>query len=161
MGTLPRSGSVAAEVDASPTQVWAVLSDVTRAGEWSHETRGGAWLGPEAGPRPGARFRGDNGKRRMRWSRTCEVEVAEVARRFVWRTVPSRRYPDSTRWTVELVALDGGGTRIVQSFEVLRLPALLDRLYYACIPAHRDRREALRADLRHLGAVAAGEPVPA
>ena len=62
MGKLPRTGRVEAVVSASPEKVWGVLTDIGRTGEWSHETRGGEWLGSATGPQPGARFRGLNGK---------------------------------------------------------------------------------------------------
>ena len=37
---LPKHGSATVEATASPEQVWTLLADVTRAGEWSHETPG-------------------------------------------------------------------------------------------------------------------------
>jgi uncharacterized protein YndB with AHSA1/START domain len=153
MGTLPRAGSVAVEVDATPEQVWAVLADVTRTGEWSHETRGGEWLDGATEALAGARFRGRNRNGRTKWSRICEVQTAEAPEVISWRTVPSRLYPDSTRWTYELTPIDGG-CRITQRFEVLELNPIMDRLFYALIPAHRDRSAKLEADVRSLGVVA-------
>ena len=38
---------------------------------------------------------------------------------------------------------------------MLKISAFFDRLFYAMIPAHRDRTEALTADLVRLGEVAA------
>jgi hypothetical protein len=63
-------------------------------------------------------------------------------------------YPDSTRWTYELAPIDGG-CRVTQRFEVLKLNPIMDRLFYALIPAHRDRSDALARDVRTLGTVAA------
>jgi hypothetical protein len=154
MGTLPRSGTVTVEVEATPEQVWALLADVTRSGEWSHETQGAEWLGGATAAAPGARFRGRNKNGRTKWSRECEVLTADAPNAISWRTVPTRVYPDSTRWTYEMDATDGG-CRVTQRFEVLKLNPVLDRLFYALIPAHRDRSEALAADVRKLGAVAA------
>jgi hypothetical protein len=153
MGTLPRNGSAAVDVEATPAQVWALLADVTRAGEWSHETQGGEWLDGATAAAPGARFRGRNRNGWQKWSRVCEVLSADAPRVISWRTVPSRMYPDSTRWTYELAAVDGG-CRVTQRFEVLELNPILDRLFYAFIPAHRDRSAALADDLRSLGALA-------
>jgi hypothetical protein len=73
----------------------------------------------------------------------------------VWRTVPTPLYPDSTEWAIRLHSADGG-TRIEQTFAVIRAPKLLDVLYALIIPAHRDRTAALTEDLRRLGHVAAG-----
>ena len=60
MGTLKRSGRVEAVTDATPEQVWAVVADVTRVGEWSHECKVGVWADGATSARPGARFRGSN-----------------------------------------------------------------------------------------------------
>jgi len=160
MGTLPKSGSIAVEVDATPEQVWALLADITRAGEWSHENQGGEWLDGATAAAPGARFRGRNRNGRQKWSRVCEVLTADAPAVLCWRTVPSRIYPDSTRWTYELTPVDGG-CRITQRFEVLKINPILDRLFYAFIPAHRDRSDALADDVRKLGAVAGSSVRPA
>ena len=158
MGTLPRSGSVSVETTATPEQVWTLLADITRAGEWSHETQGGEWLDGATAAVPGARFRGRNEQGRTKWSRVCEVVEADAPTTIGWRTMPSPLYRDSTRWTYDLTPT-GTGCRITQRFEVLKLGPVMDRLFYAIIPAHRDRSAALESDLHHLGeaAVAAAE----
>ena len=46
--------SVTQEIGAPAEQVWAMVSDVTRMGEWSPESEGAAWLGGATGPQPGA-----------------------------------------------------------------------------------------------------------
>jgi uncharacterized protein YndB with AHSA1/START domain len=159
MGTLPKNGAVSVETSATPAQVWAVVTDIARAGEWSHETQGGEWIDGATAAVPGARFRGRNRQGRTKWSRVCEVLDADAPRRISWRTVPSRIYNDSTRWTYELEPTDTG-TRITQRFEVLSIGPVVERLFYALIPAHRDRSEALRADLVRLGEVAATSVTP-
>jgi hypothetical protein len=153
MGTLPRTGTQVEDVAASPEQVWAVLADVTRADEWGHESQPGEWLDGATEATPGARFRGRNRAGRTKWSRICEVVVADEPTVISWRTVPTKLYPDSTRWTYELEATDTG-CRITQHFEVLKLNPIIDRLFYAFIPAHRDRSAALAEDVRRLGTVA-------
>src|SRR5688572_3883127 len=99
MGTLPRSNRISVEVEATPEQVWDLLTDITRAGEWSHENQGGEWRGDATGPAPGAYFRGSNESGRFRWSRVCEVLEVDPPRRISWRTVPTVLYRDSTTWT--------------------------------------------------------------
>jgi uncharacterized protein YndB with AHSA1/START domain len=157
MGTLPKSGSAEVEVAATVQQVWDLLTDLDRCAEWSHETQGGEWLDGATAPAAGTRFRGRNRNGRTRWSRVCEVLAVEAPRTISWRTVPTRLYADSTVWTYEL-APTADGCRITQHFEVLKLNPLLDRLYYALIPAHRDRSAALTEDLRRLGEVAGQVP---
>jgi hypothetical protein len=153
MGTLPRTGQVSVEVDATPEQVWTLLTDITRAGEWSHENQGGEWLGAD-GPAVGARFRGRNENGRWKWARQCEVVALDAPRTISWRTVPTTVYRDSTIWTYELEPTDAG-CRITQRYEVVKLGPLVDRLFYAIVPAHRDRSAALADDVRRLGEHAA------
>ena len=155
MGTLIRNATVEAHSDAAPDDVWALVADVRRTGEWSHETVGAEWLDGATAVTPGARFRGRNEQGRARWSRTCEVVDAEPGRRLRFRTIPTWLYRDSSMWTFELDEVEGG-TRITQRFEVLQLNPVLERVFHACLPAHRDRRAALREDVERLGALAAG-----
>ena len=100
----------------------------------------------------GARFRGRNRNGLFRWGRICEV-VDATPYELVWRTVPTLLFPDSTEWRIALHEAEGG-TRIEQRFRVLRAPKVLDLLYATVVPAHRDRSDALRADLARLGEVA-------
>ena len=144
--------SVAVTVEAEIDEVWDVVRDVTRVGEWSHECIGGEWLEGCAAPVPGARFRGRNRAGIFRWGRVCEIVSAEPYE-LVWRTVPTAMYPDSSQWRIALASVDGR-TTITQQFRVLRAPRALAVLYALVIPAHRDRTTALTEDLQRLGTVA-------
>lgn len=42
--------TVTREIAAPPEQVWDLVSDMTRMGEWSPEAPGGKWLGGASGP---------------------------------------------------------------------------------------------------------------
>ena len=55
-----------------------------------------------------------------------EVLVADEPRTLVWRTVPTAVFPDSTEWCIELDPVNGG-TRITQTFDAVRAPAVLAR----------------------------------
>jgi uncharacterized protein YndB with AHSA1/START domain len=150
MGMLKTSSHVEAVCDAPIDAVWALVTDVTRTGEWSHETQRAVWVDGATGAVPGARFRGANKNGVARWSRTCEVlDAAPYTFRF--RTIPTFAYPDSTEWTFTLTA-DGTKTRIEQSFEVVKINPMMSRIYFALIPSHRDRTEALQRDIERLGA---------
>ncbi len=150
---IPQRGSTAVVVDADIDDVWEVVRDPTRVGEWSHECVAGEWVGDATEARPGARFRGRNRQGLIRWGRLCEVVHAEPYE-LVWRTVPTRGYPDSTEWALRLTRHDAG-TRIEQSFRVVK-GTRLEPVYAVVVPAHRDRAEALARDLERIGAIAAG-----
>jgi hypothetical protein len=146
------SGHCQVTVDADRDEVWNVVRDVTRVGEWSHECIGVAWLGGATEAISGARFRGRNKQGIFRWGRVCEIVTAEP-HELVWRTVPTAFYPDSTEWRIRLHRA-GNSTDIEQSFTVIRGPKLLALVYGVFLPGHRDRTAALIDDLRRLGDLA-------
>jgi iron-sulfur cluster repair protein YtfE (RIC family) len=147
-----KSGQCEVHADADIGAVWHVVRDVSRVGEWSHECVGATLLGGATSATPGARFQGRNRQGIFRWGRQCEIVIAQPYQ-LVWRTIPTPLYPDSTEWTIQLYP-SPGGTRIQQTFTVLRAPKPLDLLYGLIIPAHRDRTAALTDDLRRLGQLA-------
>lgn len=155
---IARSGSVIADVAAPLPAVWAVVCDPARTGEWSHECHDATWAGTSRAAAVGARFRGRNRSGWMRWTRTCEITALEPEREIAWRTVPTLMYPDSTQWRIELENT-GRGVRIIQSFEVTKLPRWLERVLVRINPTHIDRSNALREDLHRLANLAAREHV--
>lgn len=154
---MPRTGRVEAEVAATSEQVWAVLTDVTRIGEWSHECRTAQWLDGAGRAAVGARFRGANKARFARWSKPCTITELEAPHRLVYRT-NGGLMGDATEWTFSLEATEPG-CRIVQCYEILSLPRAVEWAILRMVPEHLDRSSALRQDLVRLGAVAAGQPV--
>lgn len=151
---IPASDTVAVVVPAALDAVWEVVSDPTRVGEWSHECLACEWVDGYDRAQPGARFRGENRQGLTRWGRVCEVVRSEPYE-LVWRTVPTRLYPDSSEWRIRLTP-DSMGTRIEQSYEIVK-SSVLEPLYATLLPAHRDRRDALRRDLERIGEIAATE----
>jgi uncharacterized protein YndB with AHSA1/START domain len=79
--------SVTREIAASPEMVWAMVSDVTRMGEWSPENEGATWLGGADAPVCGAKFRGVNRYGSKQWKTVGTVTEAEPGRRFAFRVV--------------------------------------------------------------------------
>jgi len=138
-------------VSAPPEAVWAVVSDVTRVGEWSGECRGCEWVGVP-GAVTGARFRGHNRRLWLRWTRLNEVVRAEPPRELVWRTVPRFPYPDSIEWRLSLVDTDGG-TKVSESYRVVKITKLMEWLVGLAMPVHLDRTADLLADLTRLQGV--------
>ncbi|QLY29332.1 hemerythrin domain-containing protein [Nocardia huaxiensis] len=152
----PLRGRTEVATSASPHQVWKVLADVTRVGEWSHECRSARWLDGSTVAAVGARFKGCSASGLLRWSRACTMTVAEEPRELAWIT-HGGVCGDTTEWrfTLEPAAT---GTRIVQTYRILSLPVWFDRLVWFANPAHHDRAEALRADLTRLAHLAGESP---
>lgn len=147
-------GSVDLVVPADPEDVYAVVSDVTRIGERSPECHAARWLPGAAPGAAGAVFRGSNrAGRAVRWTRRCEVVVADRGRAFAFRTLPERldvSRRDSTTWRYELEPTDRG-TRVTHSYEITALPLRPVRaLYGVLLPQHRDMRPQMRANLEAL-----------
>lgn len=107
------------DVDAPPEAVWAVVTDVTRTGEWSPVCHTVRWTDGSTGPAPGARFRGENRIGRVRWARECEVTQADRPRTFAFRTFYKGK--ESTRWRYEIEPRDGGA-RVTESYEPVAAP---------------------------------------
>ena len=146
---LNKSCEASVVINAPIDAVWALVSDVTRTGEWSVECRGAEWLHGATTAVPRAMFRGKNRRNATRWSRTCEVLEVDAPHRFGWRTLPTRLLPDSTRWEFELSAQDNG-TKLTERMHVLKIPAVYDRLFAIVLPQHRDRTNDLVTDLERL-----------
>lgn len=113
------SGKSQIHVDASPEDVYAIVSDVSRTPEWSPEVIKCRWADGRRGV--GARFKGRNRSRLIRWTRTCEVVAADPGREFAFRTLFDRMNKDSTTWRYTFEPKDGG-TVVTESYDVHDLP---------------------------------------
>jgi carbon monoxide dehydrogenase subunit G len=110
-------GQATVHVNAPPEKVYAMISDVTRMGEWSPETYKCEWVEGATGPAVGARFKGSNKRGILRWSTKPTVKVADAGKEFTFET--GRTGKEDTRWSYRLAPKDGG-TELTESFEALR-----------------------------------------
>ena len=147
-------GEARVHIQAPPEDVYALVSDVTRTGEWSPECRRAEWLGGATGPGVGARFRGHNRRGPVGWTTTATVTAAEPGREFTFEN-------GRTRWSYRLAPAAGGGTDLVESYELHRPPPRLVRfLATRLVPVMR-RREAdlqrnVQQTLERIKAIAEG-----
>ena len=95
-----------------PEQVYAMVSDVTRMGEWSPVCRA-CWWEDDAGPRAGAWFVGRNETPQRTWETRSQVVVADAGREFAWEVNGGW-----VRWGFAMAPQDGG-TRLTQSWHFL------------------------------------------
>jgi len=105
--------SVTREIGASAGQVWEMVADVTRMGEWSPETEGAAWLGGATGPLPGAKFRGTNRNGKKKWDTMATVVEAEPGRVFSFRVTAKGFKVAEWRYTFEPI---NGGCRVEETW---------------------------------------------
>ena len=151
----PLYGEVSVHMSAPPEEVWALVSDVTRIGEFSPETFEARWTRGSTGPEVGAYFKGHvkrNGVGPTYWS-PCKVT----------RCVPNEVFEfavgtdDITvnNWGYRLQA-ENGGTRVTEYF---RLESALPlRAYWLMLGRLRGRtnERGMRTTLERMKAVVEG-----
>jgi hypothetical protein len=106
--------TVERDVGAPAEEVWAMVSDVTRMGEWSPENTGGEWVGGATGPAVGAKFKGRNQRGWRRWSTKAEVVEAEPGRAFAFDISAGPLVV--ARWSYRFEPTDSG-CRVTESWE--------------------------------------------
>jgi hypothetical protein len=117
---------VSVPVAAVPGDVYAVVSDLPRSGEWSAECQGGTWTGG-APATVGAVFRGVNYRTdeavawapvvRGEWTTEAEVVAAEPGRKFAWSMRNSKGHKQDSVWTYE-ISPAGGGSVLTHHFRM-------------------------------------------
>jgi hypothetical protein len=109
---LSKSLSATIDVDASPAEVWTVVSDLKRMSEWSPQCRA-CWWDEGGGPTVGSYFTGRNDDGKRTWETRSRVVAADPGREFSW--VVNDGW---VRWGFSLEPADGG-TRLTEhwSFE--------------------------------------------
>ncbi|MEU1804287.1 SRPBCC family protein [Streptomyces sp. NPDC019937] len=90
---------------ADPQDVYELIADVTRIGEWSPEATGAEWLKGEPGA-VGSTFRGHNRRPWVKWSTICTVTAADPGQRFAFDVKAAGR--PVAAWEFEIVPRDGG-----------------------------------------------------
>lgn len=107
---------VSTHIDAPADRVWALVSDLTRMGEWSPETTKVAWRKGASGPAVGARFRGWNRKGLVRWFTDGVVSDLEPGRALAFE-VSSAGVPVA-RWGYRIEPDAGGaGCTLTETWE--------------------------------------------
>ena len=111
------------QIDASAEAVYDLVSDLTRMGEWSPETRGGEWLDGGSGA-VGDRFEGHNKIGEREWSVVAVVTKAERGSEFQFVTGdPADPY---VRWTYRVAG--SNPTQLTEIWSVEKLPPTLEAL---------------------------------
>lgn len=107
--------TVEREIAASPEVLYALISDVTRMGEFSPENVGCRWMGKSTAPVVGARFRGTNENGKRQWKTVCSVVTAEPGRAFAFEVKAAGGLRVS-RWEYRLEPTESGGCRVTETW---------------------------------------------
>ena len=113
MSELPRTFRDSVLVDAPPAEVYDLVSDQTRVGEWSPQCVRCEWEDPAHAGEVGAVFIGHNETADRSWTTRSTVVVADRPREFAWEVGPGL-----VRWAFQVDAA-GGGSRLTESWEFL------------------------------------------
>ncbi|MBZ5738045.1 SRPBCC family protein [Nocardioides mangrovi] len=129
-------GEVTLRMDAAPEQVWDLVSDVTRIGEFSPETFEAKWTRGSTGPVKGAQFKGHvkrNGVGPTYWT-LCTVTACEPGRVFEFCVGADNITVNNWGYRIEP---DGDGSLVTEYFRLE--PRLYLRLYWLLLGALRGR----------------------
>jgi len=108
--------TVSVEVDASPADLWPLISDISLPARFSEEFQGATWTEPHTGPSLGARFTGTNHHPAIgEWTVPCSVAVYEPERAFGWD--PGGPHAPFTKWRFTLEP-DGSTTTLTFSAQM-------------------------------------------
>jgi hypothetical protein len=108
----PRTHSDSIVVHRPPDEVYELVADITRMGEYSPICVE-CWWDEGDGPTVGAHFTGRNVLPERTWETTSEVVAAEPGQEFAWEVGPG-----IARWGYTFTDVDGG-TEVVESWEFL------------------------------------------
>ncbi|WP_432478108.1 SRPBCC family protein [Nocardioides sp. GXQ0305] len=151
----PPSAEVSVWMDAPPAEVWDLVSDVTRIGEFSPETFEARWRRGYDGPEVGAKFKGHvkrNGVGPTYWS-ACTVTACEPERVFEFSVGTDDVAVNN--WGYRMEPKDGG-TLVTEYFRLeTNLPL---RVYWTALGFLRRRtnEKGMRTTLERMKAVVEG-----
>ena len=100
-------------VAVPPDQLYAIVSDVTRTGEWSPVCKECWWDEGATGPEVGAVFLGRNVTPDREWQTRSQVVAAEPGREFAWEV------NGGWVWWGYSLSPEGDGTRLTESWKFL------------------------------------------
>jgi len=99
-------------VAATPAELYELVSDITKMGEWSPICRA-CWWDEGDGPHVGAWFTGRNELPERTWETRCRVVAADPGREFAWEVNKGW-----VRWGYTFEP-EGESTRLTESWEFL------------------------------------------
>jgi hypothetical protein len=109
--TMRHSGSIV--VNRAPEELYDLVSDVTRMGDWSPICKA-CWWDEGDGPHVGAKFTGRNERPERTWETRSEVVAADRGREFAWVVAEP---PTRARWGYTFSEVDGG-TELTETWEL-------------------------------------------
>ena len=146
---------VTVHIEAPPEEVWKLVSDVTRIGEFSPETFEAEWLDGATGPEEGARFRGHVKRNQKGPTYWAECTVTKVVPNEVFEFAVGPKGKAINTWGYEL-APAAAGTDVTEYFRLT--PSLPIKVYWALLGWARGKtnRNGMQTTLDRMKAVLEG-----
>jgi uncharacterized protein YndB with AHSA1/START domain len=142
----PVHGSATVRIDASPDDVFALLTNLDELPKLSPENQRCEFLDDSTEVGVGALFRGTNRAGDYEWHADCVVTVFEPARRFAYLVPPD--FEHATEWSYRIEP-DGDGSIVTEAFHAPLLA--LPEIYPGKIEGRRDNLEkACRTTMANL-----------
>lgn len=138
-------------IRAEAHELYDLVSDLPRMGEWSPENTGGTWVNGAQGPVVGARFKGSNRSGRFRWHTDVLVTVADPGQRFAFDvTIGPFKIAN---WEYRFVQ-DGAMTSVVETWTDHRVPVIgtIGSLFIGVRDRSGRNRQNMEATLAELAA---------
>ena len=137
--------SVDRYIEATPEALYDLIADVTRTPERTPDIVRCEWLDGATGPAVGARFKAINKQGRgPKWSNKPVVTVADRGREFSFtRTEP---FGGTILWRHRFEP-EGSGTRVIESYEVLKPVSVVGWFIIDTLYGLKDRRSGLRTSM--------------
>jgi hypothetical protein len=111
MDSLRHSDSIV--IKRSPQELYDLVADITRMGEWSPVCTA-CWWDEGDGPQVGAKFTGRNERSERTWETRSEVIAADRGHEFAWVVAEP---PTRARWSYSFRAVDDG-TAVTETWEL-------------------------------------------
>jgi uncharacterized protein YndB with AHSA1/START domain len=127
------------EINASPEEVYEVITDITRMGDWSEECVGGEWHEGFSGPEVGATFDGHNCNGELTWTTQGKVVTADRGRAFAFECSMMEFHYSTWGYRIEPTAT---GCVVTEWSEDLRPESVLE--FSAQVSGVDDRTERNR-----------------
>ena len=101
------------EISRSPEELYGLVADVSRMGQWSPVCTGGSF------DEDGEWFTGTNTMGEATWETRCRVVVADPGHEFAFINHGLEGRVEMVRWAFLFEPVEGGGTEVTQTWEVL------------------------------------------
>ena len=138
-------------IRAEADELYDLVSDLPRMGEWSPENTGGTWVNGAEGPVVGARFKGSNRSGRFRWHTDVKVTIARPGEEFAFDVTLGPFKIANWRYSFER---DGNKTMVVETWTDHRVPVVgtIGSLFIGVRDRPGRNRENMEATLAKLAA---------